>query len=104
MRKGQGKIEVIACSDEILDLLRKGYPITRIHGHLVGIGKISASPQQFDRLVNKLVRPLVEKPTLGALRPPVEAAPSRSQQGHTEKPHHFPQPIQWDPTRKGEWK
>lgn len=103
MRKGQGKIEVIACFDEIFDFLRKGYPVTRIHEDLKASGKVSASREQFARLVTKLVRPKVEKLALGPVHSRVEATqPSNDVQAPL--PHHFPQSIHWDPTRKVEWK
>lgn len=105
MRRGEGKIEVIACRDEILDLLRKGYPVARIREILLDAGKISSSRQQFERWVNRLVRPLVEiavgRPSLSAktnIQGVQSSAPS------TSSPDQFPQPFKWNPGhRVADW-
>jgi len=102
MERGQGKIEVIACRDEILDLLCKGYPVIQIRKILVAKGAITASRQQFERWVNKLIRPAMSerfaKAEANAKPLPKPSAPTSNL-----TPHHFPQPIRFDPGRKIDW-
>jgi len=54
MRKGDGRVQVLALREEIFSHLKRGVSVKRTHEILSEAGKLSVSWRQFYRLVSKL--------------------------------------------------
>lgn len=112
MRKGDGKIEIFACRDDVLSLLRQGYGVSRIHAELSASGKVTAKKSQFYELVRKFVFPLLREPEfhprsrsssrIGPRLASEKAVPTPVSTPDRDEAA-FPVALAWDPGRKIKW-
>ena len=62
MKRGYGIREVLACRDEIVNILNDGYTIAYVHRKLLSNGKITIKYSHFHDLLKKMkIRPRVIK-------------------------------------------
>lgn len=103
MRKGTGKIEVIACRGEIRTLLQQGYAVSVIYSRLSEENKLTIGWRQFYRHVRKLVLPLVNagaQPVANAGRSEAMLAQATPSQSTSSASAPILRRLDWDPSRK----
>ncbi|HBT97271.1 MAG TPA: hypothetical protein DEB25_06395 [Desulfobulbaceae bacterium] len=97
--KGKGYIEFLACKEEILTMLDRGYTKIYVYNMLLSQGKISTTRWNFYRVLKKLG---IKKRKLEKLKIGAELAAEAAKKHPMKPDQQMPEPGFWSPAKPAE--